>query len=78
MWNIFFLFKGPRAQIDRKLYKKHMQKLVLSTPNLSIVEAPVEDLLLEELQNGDNPVVKFKCNGVILGTGKRNAPNNNQ
>ena len=44
-----------------------MQSLVLSTPNLSIVEAPVEDLLLEELQKGDNPVVKFKCNGVILG-----------
>lgn len=62
---------GPRAQIDRKLYKKHMQELVLSTPNLRVIEAPVEDLVLEELGKGDNPILKFKCTGVVLGTNER-------
>ena len=61
-------FQGPRAQIDRKLYKKHMQKMVLSTPNLMVIEAPVEDLILEKVDKGDNPVLKYKCLGVTLGT----------
>ena len=63
-----YQFQGPRAQIDRKLYKKHMQKMVLSTPNLTVIEAPVEDLILEEVHKGDNPIMKFKCSGVTLGT----------
>ena len=62
-----YFFQGPRAQIDRKLYKKHMQELVLSTPNLRVIEAPVEDLVLEKLGKGDNPILKFKCTGVVLG-----------
>ena len=62
-----YFFQGPRAQIDRKLYKKHMQELVLSTPNLRVIEAPVEDLVLEELGKGDNPILKCKCTGVVLG-----------
>ncbi|CAJ0586830.1 unnamed protein product, partial [Mesorhabditis spiculigera] len=57
---------GLRAQIDRKLYKKHMQKEILeSTPGLSVIEGAVEDLSYEDL-NG-KPVV----NGVILESGEK-------
>uniref|UniRef100_A0A5S6QTA2 Protein MTO1 homolog, mitochondrial n=1 Tax=Trichuris muris TaxID=70415 RepID=A0A5S6QTA2_TRIMR len=38
---------GHRAQIDRKLYKKHMQQELLGTQNLSIEEALVEDLKID-------------------------------
>ncbi|XP_059469570.1 protein MTO1 homolog, mitochondrial [Neocloeon triangulifer] len=49
---------GPRAQIDRGLYKRHMQNEIFNhTPNLEIVEASVEDLLIHE--NGH-------CAGVML------------
>src|SRR5258707_5709811 len=39
--------RGPRAQIDRKLYRQAMQAELATTPNLTIVADPVEDLLVE-------------------------------
>jgi tRNA uridine 5-carboxymethylaminomethyl modification enzyme len=39
--------QGPRAQADRKLYKAAMQAAIRSTPNLTVVEAAVEDLIVE-------------------------------
>jgi tRNA uridine 5-carboxymethylaminomethyl modification enzyme len=40
--------RGPRAQIDRKLYRQAMQAELAATPNLDIVAEAVEDLVLED------------------------------
>ena len=39
--------RGPRAQADRDLYKMEMQKMLLNYKNLQIVEASVDDLILD-------------------------------
>ena len=39
--------RGPRAQIDRKLYREAMQAELAATPNLDIIAEAVEDLLVE-------------------------------
>ena len=39
---------GPRAQIDRKLYRQAMQAELGDYPNLTIIEDGAEDLILED------------------------------
>ncbi len=39
--------RGPRAQIDRKLYRQAMQAALKAQPNLSIVADAAEDLVIE-------------------------------
>ncbi len=39
--------RGPRAQIDRRLYREAMQAEVLAYPNLRVEAAAVEDLIVE-------------------------------
>src|SRR5688572_4623893 len=39
--------QGPRAQADRKLYRKAMQEAIEATAGLEIIEAAVEDLTVE-------------------------------
>jgi len=39
--------RGPRAQADRKLYRRAMAELLVETPDLDIVEGAVEDLVLD-------------------------------
>ncbi|SEL03500.1 tRNA uridine 5-carboxymethylaminomethyl modification enzyme [Pacificibacter marinus] len=51
--------QGPRAQADRKIYRTEMLNELSNTPNLSIVEGEVTDLLM----NG------AEVSGVILGDG---------
>ncbi|XP_068102564.1 protein MTO1 homolog, mitochondrial [Hyperolius riggenbachi] len=60
---------GLRAQIDRKLYKQNMQKEILNTPGLTVLEGSVEDLILEPA----DPSHPGKCqvSGVILGDGSK-------
>ena len=43
---------GPRAQIDRKLYKKHMQEELLAYPNLSIVQGSAADIVVDKNLDG--------------------------
>ena len=39
---------GPRAQADRKLYRRAMQEIILNYENLTVIEASVEDLIITE------------------------------
>ena len=52
--------RGPRSQIDRKLYREAMQAELAATPNLTIEAEAVEDLIVE-----DGVVV-----GAVGGTGR--------
>ncbi|HKK31188.1 MAG TPA: tRNA uridine-5-carboxymethylaminomethyl(34) synthesis enzyme MnmG, partial [Alphaproteobacteria bacterium] len=38
---------GPRAQADRKLYKREMQQALADTANLTLIADPVDDLVVE-------------------------------
>ena len=40
--------QGPRAQADRKLYRRAMQAAIKATPCLEVVEAAVEDLIVHD------------------------------
>ncbi len=39
--------RGPRSQIDRRLYREAMQAELAATPNLTILAEAVEDLIVE-------------------------------
>lgn len=62
---------GPRAQIDRDLYKKHMREEMLSTPNLSVIEGKVADIVVSKDQLDPNDkVVTGRITGVRLEDGQ--------
>lgn len=63
---------GPRAQADRKLYKKAMYEVLNNQQNLTIMYASVEDIEVDQyeiktviLQDG----TRIKCQKVVLTTG---------
>lgn len=75
---------GPRAQIDRDIYLREMQKVILNYPNLNIIEAQVEDIIIEPSSNfldvsgRNHGTVKgvilndgsvFNCSKVVITTG---------
>src|SRR3546814_8799762 len=52
--------RGPRAQADRRLYREAMQAALAEQPNLTVVEAAVEDLVVDH---------DGRCRGVVAGDG---------
>ncbi len=64
--------RGPRAQADRKLYAAAMQDAIRETPNLQVIEAEVDDLVIANRRVAG---VKFadgrelSCGAVVLTTG---------
>ena len=64
--------RGPRAQIDRSLYRKGMQSALASQANLTIEAAAVEDLILDDgrvvgVLSGDGR--EWRAGRVVLTTG---------
>jgi tRNA uridine 5-carboxymethylaminomethyl modification enzyme len=64
--------QGPRAQADRKLYRQAMQAAIRATPNLEVIEATVEDLIVDG--NKVNGVLtadggSLRAGAVVLTTG---------
>jgi tRNA uridine 5-carboxymethylaminomethyl modification enzyme len=64
--------RGPRAQADRGLYASAMQQAICTTPNLAVVEAEADDLLIRgermaglKLADGR----EFGAGAVVLTTG---------
>lgn len=62
---------GPRAQIDRDLYKRYMREEILSTPNLSVLEGKVGDIIVskDNIDPGDH-VSQGRITGVRLEDGQ--------
>ena len=64
--------RGPRAQADRGLYKKSVQKILNEYNNLFIIEDSVEDLIITK--NKIEGVITSKagsvrCRSLVLTTG---------
>ncbi|MGL4226927.1 MAG: FAD-dependent oxidoreductase, partial [Rickettsia sp.] len=63
---------GPRAQADRKLYKKAMYQILTNYPNLDILYGKVEDIEIKSSQVEAvilNDGSKIPCQKIILTTG---------
>lgn len=58
---------GPRAQIDRKLYKTAVQNEIFNMRNLEILCASVDNLFIEADTENKN---KIKCKGIVLESGQ--------
>lgn len=56
---------GHRAQIDRNLYKRHIQRELLDMPNLDIMTTSVDDLIIEE-----DPHKGTVCGGIVSEDGQ--------
>jgi tRNA uridine 5-carboxymethylaminomethyl modification enzyme len=64
--------RGPRAQIDRKLYREAMQAELHATCNLDIIAAAAEDLIVEDGKVAgvvDGAGVSYRAPRVVLTTG---------
>jgi tRNA uridine 5-carboxymethylaminomethyl modification enzyme len=63
--------RGPRAQADRKLYAAAMQAAIRATPNLTVIEGEVDDLLVDSAVTGVRLVDAraFGAAAVVLTTG---------
>ncbi|CCF78351.1 tRNA uridine 5-carboxymethylaminomethyl modificat ion enzyme GidA [Wolbachia endosymbiont of Onchocerca ochengi] len=57
---------GPRAQADRKLYKRAIQEIILNYNNLTVKEESVDDFLIENDSNGESYI-----KAVVTSLGER-------
>lgn len=57
--------RGPRAQIDRTLYKNFVQKYLLAMPDLTIETGSVEDLIVVD----DTDAGCKRVNGIVMRNG---------
>ncbi|KAI9216748.1 mitochondrial translation optimization protein [Blastocladiella britannica] len=66
---------GPRAQLDRDLYKLEMQRLLVGYPNLHVREGSVEDVVVRVAEGADReghgPDVQSVVEAVVLADGDR-------
>ncbi len=64
---------GPRAQADRKLYRQAMQQYLLNYPNLTVIAAQAENIILDssgavsgiEIDSGKI----LRCGALVITTG---------
>jgi tRNA uridine 5-carboxymethylaminomethyl modification enzyme len=61
---------GPRAQIDRDLYKEYMRKEILETPGLSVLEGKVADIIVSRDGLDGDEVAKGRITGIKLEDGQ--------
>jgi tRNA uridine 5-carboxymethylaminomethyl modification enzyme len=64
--------RGPRTQSDRALYKKYMQKALLSYCNLKVFSDPVTEFIFDKNQAigfHTKSGKKIKCKKMVLTTG---------
>lgn len=61
---------GPRAQIDRALYKKYMREEIVGYPNLSVVEGSVADIIVDRTEGAGARGSYGKITGVRLESGE--------
>ena len=70
--------RGPRAQIDREIYKREMKAEILSTPGLGMVEGKVADIVLGQVVEGQQRKIVgvrlesgdiLDCEKVVITTG---------
>ncbi|MEI9885567.1 MAG: tRNA uridine-5-carboxymethylaminomethyl(34) synthesis enzyme MnmG [Rhizomicrobium sp.] len=64
--------RGPRAQADRKLYRQAMQAALAAQPNLTILAAAAEDLIVADGRVTGVVTAQSKtirCGAVVLTTG---------
>src|SRR5580658_3156946 len=63
--------RGPRAQADRKLYAAAMQQAIRETENLIVIEAEVDDLVIDTAVSGVrlSDGREIGCGAVVLTTG---------
>jgi len=67
-----YAVRGPRAQIDRKLYKEAIQRaLFQDTPNLEIRAGSVDDLMITENNTAAAGSGSSSCRGILLEGGER-------
>ena len=64
--------QGPRAQADRRLYRSAMQAAIRATSNLEVIEAAVEDLIVDAGQAAGIVMAdgrSIRAGAVVLTTG---------